>query len=132
MAYCHDDDCFICAQGRKLRLRREMTEQQNGQFVTTAWYRCENCAGCPCRAQCCRAKDPNQPKEVVMQRTFWEKREQAARNISSGARHSSASVPLYSGGRGVCAAEKRFWISALSHQRQRQYSHGTVFPCPGV
>ena len=84
MAYCHDDDCFICAQGRKLRLRREMTEQQNGQFVTTAWYRCENCAGCPCRAQCCRAKDPNQPKEVVMQRTFWEKREQAARNISSG------------------------------------------------
>ena len=49
MAYCHDDDCFICTQGRKLKLRREMTEQRNGQFVTTAWYRCEDCAGCPCR-----------------------------------------------------------------------------------
>ena len=84
MAYCHDDDCFICTQGRKLKLWREMTEQRNGQFVTTAWYRCEDCAGCPCRAQCCRAKDPNQPKEVVLQRTFWEKREQATRNISSG------------------------------------------------
>ena len=83
MAYCHDDDCFICTPGRKLKLRREMTEQRNGQFLTTAWYRCEDCAGCPCRAQCCRAKDPNQPKEVVLQRTFWEKREQAARNISS-------------------------------------------------
>ena len=83
MAYSHDDDCFIGTQGRKLRLRREMTEQQHGQFVTDAWYRCEDCAGCPCRAQCCRAKDPNQPKEVVLQRTFWEKREQATRNISS-------------------------------------------------
>ena len=84
MAYSHDDDCFICTQGRKLRLRREMTEQRDGQFVTTAWYRSEDCAGCPCRAQCCRAKDPNQPKEIVLQRTFWEKREQATRNISSG------------------------------------------------
>ena len=84
MAYCHDDDCFICTQGRKLKLRRETTEQRHGQFVTTAWYRCEDCVGCPCRAQCGRAKDPNQPKEVVLQRTFWEKREQATRNISSG------------------------------------------------
>lgn len=50
MAYCHDDDCFICTQGRKLKLWREMTEQRNGQFLTTAWYRCEDCAGCPCRA----------------------------------------------------------------------------------
>ncbi len=83
MAYSHDDDCFICTQGRKLKLRRETTEQRHGQFVTAAWYRCEDCAGCPCRAQCCRAKDPNQPKEVVLQRTFWEKREQATRNISS-------------------------------------------------
>ena len=59
------------------------TEQRNGQLTTAAWYRYEDCAGCPCRAQCCRAKDSNQPKEVVMQRTFWEKCEQATRNISS-------------------------------------------------
>ncbi len=31
----------------------------------------------------CRAKAPKEPKKVVMQRTFREKREQAARNISS-------------------------------------------------
>ena len=60
-----------------------MTEQQNVPLITAAWYRCEDCAGCPCRAQYCRAKDINQPKEVVMQRTFREKREQATRNISS-------------------------------------------------
>lgn len=83
MAYSHDDDCFICAQGRKLVLRREMTELREGQFVTTVWYRCEDCTGCPCRAQCCRAKDSTKPKEVVLHKAFWEKREQAARNITS-------------------------------------------------
>ena len=34
--------------------------------------------------------------------------------------------------RRVCAAKKRLWVSALSHQRQRQYTHGTVFPGAGV
>ena len=34
-----------------------------------------------CRAQCCRAKDPDKPKELVLQKTFWEKRAQATENI---------------------------------------------------
>ena len=54
---------------------------QNGQLVSTALYRCEDCSGCPCRAQCCRAKDPDRPKELVLKKTFWEKREQAEKNI---------------------------------------------------
>ena len=45
--------------------------------MSTAWYRCEDCGGCPCRSQCCRAKDPDRPKELVLKKTFWEKREQA-------------------------------------------------------
>ena len=64
MAYCHDDDCFICTQGRKLKLRRETTEQRHGQFVTTAWYRCEDCVGCPCRAQCGGQKIPTSPRKL--------------------------------------------------------------------
>ena len=76
-----EEDCFTCAQGRKLTLRRESTEEKEGQFVSTAWYRCENCAGCPSRSQCCRAKNPDKPKELCLQKTFWEKREQATRNI---------------------------------------------------
>ena len=83
MSYDPEDDSFICAQGRKLNLRRETTEEQNGQFVSTAWYRCENCSGCPHRAQCCRAKDPHQPKEVILKKTFWEKRKQATEAITS-------------------------------------------------
>ena len=81
MKYDPEEGSFTCAQGRKLYLRRETTEVQDGQLVSTAWYRCEDCSGCPCRSQCCRAKDPDRPKEIVLKKTFWEKREQAARNI---------------------------------------------------
>ena len=72
MTYQAEDDSFICTQGRTLSLRREYTERQDGQLVTTAWYRCEDCTGCPCRSQCCRAKDENKPKELVLKKTFWE------------------------------------------------------------
>ena len=48
---------------------------------SAALYRCEDCSGCPCRSQCCRAKDPDRPKEIVLKKTFWEKREQAEKNI---------------------------------------------------
>lgn len=83
MAYDPEEDCFTCAQGRKLPLRRECTEARQGQLVTTAWYRCEDCTACPCRGQCCRAKDLDKPKELVLQKTFWEKREQAEQNITT-------------------------------------------------
>ena len=81
MKYAAEEDSFTCAQGRKLHLRREATEVRDGQLVSTAWYRCENCSGCPHRAQCCRAKAPDKPKEIILKKTFWEKREQATRNI---------------------------------------------------
>lgn len=83
MEYDPQVDCFTCAQGRKLPLRQECTERRDGQFVTTAWYRCESCGGCPCRTQCCRAKDQDKPKELVLQKTFWEKRAQAEKNITT-------------------------------------------------
>ena len=83
MAYDAEENCFTCAQGRKLSLRRECTEQNNGQLVTTAWYRCEDCRGCPCRNACCKAKDAEQPKELVLVKTFWEKRAESQRNSST-------------------------------------------------
>lgn len=81
MEYDPEADCFTCVQGRKLHLRRETTEVQDGQLVTSAWYRCEDCSGCSHRAQCCRAKDPDKPKEITLEKTFWEKRKQATENI---------------------------------------------------
>ena len=59
------------------------TEFQAGQPVSTAWYRCEDCSSCPSRALCCRAKDPDQPKELTLRKTFWEKREQTTQRITS-------------------------------------------------
>lgn len=83
MTYDPDEDCFTCTQGRRLPLRRECSEWKDGQLVPNSWYRCENCVGCPCRAQCCRARNADRPKEIVLQKTFWEKRAQAAVNIST-------------------------------------------------
>ena len=83
MQYDEDEDCFTCAQGRKLPLRRESTELKDGHFITTAWYRCEDCTNCPCRAACCQAKDKDQPKTIVLRKTFWEKRAVAQANIAT-------------------------------------------------
>lgn len=83
MAYNAEGDYYICAEGRKLVLRRECSELIDGREVTNAWYRCENCTNCPQRSTCCRAKDPEQCKEIKIQRTFWDMREESRQNITS-------------------------------------------------
>ena len=83
MDYDEDTDCFTCAQGRKLSLRRECTDLEHGQFVTTAWYRCEDCSNCPRRVACCKAKDLETPKEIMLKKTFWALREKSQENITT-------------------------------------------------
>ena len=83
MQYDAAEDCFTCAEGKKLPLIHECTELKNGQYVTTARYRCEDCRNCARRADCCKAKDPEQPKELTWQKTFWEKRAESQANITS-------------------------------------------------
>ena len=81
MAYDPEEDCFTCAEGRSLFLRRETSELLNGHFVTTAHDRCEDCKGCPRRSACCQAKDPDQPKELTLKKTFWKKRAASQANM---------------------------------------------------
>ena len=83
MKYDPKEDCFTCAAGRKLPLRRESSERMGSQIVTTSCYRCESCRDCPSRNACCRAKDPNHPKEMKLQTTFWEKRVLSLKNITT-------------------------------------------------
>ena len=83
MKYDKEEDCFICAEGRKLHCRKVSTEVKNGIPVTRAWYRCESCQNCPQREKCCRKQDVNAPKEVILKETFWEKRQQSLENITS-------------------------------------------------
>lgn len=83
MAYDADEDCYTCANGRRLPLRRECTELQNGREVTTAWYRCEDCTGCSLREKCCQAKDIQQPKELRVNKTLQELRTISQENITT-------------------------------------------------
>lgn len=83
MAYNAEDDYYTCAEGRRLALYKKGSELIDGREVTDALYRCENCRGCSQRSVCCRAKDPEQSKEIRVQRTFWEKREESKRNITT-------------------------------------------------
>ena len=83
MSYDAEEDSYTCAQGRKLSLRRECTELQNGKYVTTAWYRCESCSGCPVRDKCCQAKNADQAKELRVNKTLQELRKASRKNITS-------------------------------------------------
>ena len=83
MRYDGEDDCYYCAENRRLPLRKESSRLVDGRWQTEAWYVCESCAGCPRRAQCCRAKDPEQAKTLHVKRDFWELRKQATENITS-------------------------------------------------
>ena len=83
MQYDPEENCFTCAAGRKLPLRRESSEWQSGHIVTTAWYRCDSCRDCPCRNACCHAKGLDKPKEIRLQKTFWEKRAVSQKNIAT-------------------------------------------------
>ena len=83
MSYNAEDDSYTCTQGRKLNLRRECTEQQNGRYITTAWYRCESCAGCRVREKCCQAKDTEQAKELRVNKTLQELRSASLKNITT-------------------------------------------------
>ena len=47
MRYDKEEDCFICAEGRRLLCRRAETETKKGISVTRAWYRCEDCSTFP-------------------------------------------------------------------------------------
>ena len=75
MSYDAEEDSYTCAQGRKLSLRRECTELQNGKYVTTAW--------CPVREKCCQAKDADQAKELRVNKTFQELRRASLENITT-------------------------------------------------
>ena len=55
MQYDGQEDCYICAAGRKLLFHHESTQRN---------YRCENCVGCPCREACCKTKDDRKAKEL--------------------------------------------------------------------
>ena len=78
MAYNADGDYYVCAQGRRLELYRE--SEKDG--IVTSCYRCESCANCPCREQCCKAKG-GQAKELRVRRQYEMYRAISEANVSN-------------------------------------------------
>jgi len=66
MRYDEIDDCYYCADDRVLLLRREKSElTKEGYTKTTAYYRCDDCGGCPHKDKCFKSKKyPNKQLEV--------------------------------------------------------------------
>ena len=80
---CLAEDLFY--QFGKKREEMNETDHQTVCIATATWSIC-NRRMVPLRVPAARhaaGQKNNQPREVVLQRTFWEKRGQATRNISS-------------------------------------------------
>ena len=83
MQYNDLEDCYICADGRKLHFRRESTQlDKQSRFQTTAFYRCESCADCQHRQACCKAKD-DAPKEIKVSTELLRLSQQSQENITT-------------------------------------------------
>ena len=84
MAYEKSGDYYICANQRHLLFAREHTfTSKNGVKQTNMVYRCENCADCLCRQECCKSKDVNKPKEIEVNLEFIAYREKSLTNITT-------------------------------------------------
>jgi hypothetical protein len=83
MQYNEQEDCYICAESRKLHFRRESTQlDKQGRFQTIAFYRCESCAACQHREICCKAKG-DAPKEIKVSTELLRLSQQSQKNITT-------------------------------------------------
>lgn len=84
MAYYQPGDYYVCQYGRILPCIGESIEHsKDGSEKKVQRYRCEDCSGCPYRAQCCKAKDPEKQKELVICREFADFRQASLERITT-------------------------------------------------
>ena len=84
MAYYAPGDYYLCKNGRMLENVGTMTEHgKDGTTREVTRYRCEDCSDCPYRTACCKARDPERQKELVVCREFTEYREASLGRITT-------------------------------------------------
>ncbi len=84
MAYFRSGDYYVCRNERLLVNVGSSTEHsKDGSEKSVTRYRCEDCHGCPYRAQCCKAKDPEKQKELVICREFVNFRQASLARITT-------------------------------------------------
>ena len=123
-----DTDCFICAQGCKLQLRREYTERKR----------------IPWRGTDARiAGIAHRELLAARQRTQTSKKSEAAENLLGKAcnlsstqyvrtRCLSEDVSFHSGRGRPCTAQARLWFPPFSDAREREHSNRVVLPDYGI
>ena len=84
MAYHESGDYYLCKAGRILPRVGTTTEtSKEGATRELSVYRCEDCKGCAYRAACCKAKDPEKQKEVVVCRELMRFRQRSLERITT-------------------------------------------------
>ena len=84
MGYYAPGDYYLCKNGRILDNIGTSTEHdKDGTTREVTRYRCEDCSDCPYRAACCKARDPERRKELVVCREFTEYREASLGRITT-------------------------------------------------
>ena len=84
MAYYAPGDYYLCKMGRMVVNVGTGTERtKDGTEREVTRYRCEDCSECPYRSACCKAKDSEQQKELVVCREFMAYREASQKRITS-------------------------------------------------
>ena len=84
MSYYARGDYYLCKNGRILSRIGTTTEQsKDGSKREVARYRCEDCQECPYREACCKAKDPEKQKELVICHELSKYREESLKRITT-------------------------------------------------
>ena len=84
MAYYEPGDYYLCHIGRILPHVETRTEKtKDGTTRELSVYRCEDCRDCPCRSACCKARDAEKQKEIVICREMSDYRQQSLDRITT-------------------------------------------------
>lgn len=84
MAYYRPGDYYVCKNERILsNIGTTREKSADGTEKEVSRYRCEDCSECPYRAQCCKAKDPQKQKELVICREFDDFRQASYSRITT-------------------------------------------------
>lgn len=82
MQYDEIEDCYVCAQGRRLSLHRETSQTTaEGYVKTMAYYNCGDCSGCPQKEKCFQSKQ-YKSKQLKVKRELVELRQMSLKNIT--------------------------------------------------
>lgn len=81
MTYISEDDCYICAFGKKLKpVSTKYRKSKSGYISTITIYECENCNGCTYKNKCTKAKGN---KRLHVSKEFIKYRKKSLENITT-------------------------------------------------